>query len=37
MTCMGVVINYSGLMAVRWFLGLSEADLFPGVGYFLSC
>ncbi|CAI7604650.1 unnamed protein product [Penicillium pancosmium] len=37
MTCMGVVKNYSGLMAVRWFLGLSEAGLFPGVSYFLSC
>lgn len=37
MTCMGVVKNYSGLMAVRWFLGLSKAGLFPGVGYFLSC
>ncbi|CAI7572071.1 unnamed protein product [Penicillium pancosmium] len=24
-------------MAVRWFLGLSEAGLFPGVGYLLSC
>jgi MFS family permease len=22
---------------VRWFLGLTEAGLFPGVGYFLSC
>lgn len=37
MACMGLVKNYSGLMAVRWFLGLSEAGLFPGVGYFLSC
>ncbi|KAJ5963955.1 Major facilitator superfamily domain general substrate transporter [Penicillium vulpinum] len=37
MTCMGFVKNFSGLMAVRWFLGLSEAGLFPGVGYFLSC
>ena len=37
MTCMGFVKNYHGLMAVRWFLGLSEAGLFPGVGYFLSC
>lgn len=24
-------------MAARWFLGLSEAGLFPGVGYLLSC
>ncbi|KAJ5427289.1 Major facilitator superfamily domain general substrate transporter [Penicillium sp. CMV-2018d] len=37
MTFMGFVTNYNGLMAVRWFLGLSEAGLFPGVGYFLSC
>ncbi|KAJ5372989.1 Major facilitator superfamily domain general substrate transporter [Penicillium concentricum] len=37
MTFMGFVTNYHGLMAVRWFLGLSEAGLFPGVGYFLSC
>ncbi|THC93544.1 hypothetical protein EYZ11_006971 [Aspergillus tanneri] len=37
MTCMGLVHNYAGLMAVRWFLGLTEAGLFPGVGYFLSC
>jgi MFS family permease len=37
MTCMGLVKNYAGLMAARWFLGLSEAGLFPGVGYFLSC
>ncbi|KAJ5258623.1 hypothetical protein N7524_010179 [Penicillium chrysogenum] len=37
MTCMGFVKNYNGLMAVRWFLGLTEAGLFPGVGYFLSC
>ncbi|KAJ6093536.1 hypothetical protein N7486_008825 [Penicillium sp. IBT 16267x] len=37
MTLMGTVHNYSGLMAVRWFLGLAEAGLFPGIGYFLSC
>lgn len=37
MTCMGLVHNYSGLMAVRWFLGLAEAGLFPGVSYYLSC
>lgn len=37
MTLMGLVHNFSGLMAVRWFLGLSEAGLFPGVSYFLSC
>ena len=37
MTCMGLVHNYAGLMAVRFFLGLAEAGLFPGIGYFLSC
>lgn len=37
MTCMGLVHNGAGLMAVRFFLGLAEAGLFPGIGYFLSC
>jgi len=37
MTFMGFVKNYSGLMAARWFLGLAEAGLFPGVNYYLSC
>lgn len=37
MTFMGFVHNYSGLLAARWFLGLCEAGLFPGVGYYLSC
>lgn len=37
MTCMGLVHNFAGLMAARWFLGVAEAGLFPGVGYFLSC
>lgn len=31
MTLMGLVTNYSGLLACRWFLGLAEAGLFPGV------
>lgn len=34
---MGFVENWSGLMAARWFLGLTEAGLFPGVNYYLSC
>jgi MFS family permease len=34
---MGFVHNWSGLMAARWFLGLTEAGLFPGVNYYLSC
>ncbi|GAB1310689.1 MFS nicotinic acid transporter-like protein [Madurella fahalii] len=37
MTGMGFVYNWSGLMAARWFLGLTEAGLFPGVNYYLSC
>ncbi|RHZ68014.1 hypothetical protein CDV55_107053 [Aspergillus turcosus] len=37
MTVMGLVHDFSGLMAVRWFLGFSECGLFPGVGYLLSC
>jgi MFS family permease len=34
---MGFVTNWSGLMAARWFLGLAEAGLFPGINYYLSC
>jgi MFS family permease len=37
MTLMGLVHNYEGLLACRWFLGLAEAGLFPGVNYYLSC
>lgn len=33
MTTMGLVHDYSGLLTVRWFLGLTEAGLFPGVNY----
>lgn len=29
--------NFSGLIAVRFFLGISEAPFFPGVFYLLSC
>jgi sugar phosphate permease len=36
MTTMGLVHNFSGLMAARWFLGITEAGLFPGVNYYLS-
>jgi MFS family permease len=35
--CMGFVENYAGLLASRFFLGLAEAGLFPGVNYYLSC
>jgi MFS family permease len=34
---MGFVKNWSGLMAARFFLGVAEAGLFPGVNYYLSC
>lgn len=37
MTLMGLVENFSGLMAARWFLGMTEAALFPGCQYYLSC
>ncbi|KAK4541561.1 hypothetical protein LTR36_007858 [Oleoguttula mirabilis] len=30
MACMGLVHNFSGLAAARWFLGMAEAGLFPG-------
>ncbi len=36
-TLMGLVHNYEGLLAARWFLGLAEAGLYPGVNYYLSC
>lgn len=34
---MGFVYNWPGLMAARWWLGVTEAGLFPGVNYYLSC
>ena len=36
-TLLGIVKNFSHLCAVRWFLGMTEAGLFPGVNYYLSC
>lgn len=36
MTCMGLVHNYSGLLACRVFLGIAEGGLFPGITYFIS-
>jgi MFS family permease len=35
MTLMGVVHNKAGLYACRFFLGIAEAGLFPGVNYYL--
>lgn len=37
MTTMGLCHNWSGLMAARFFLGLAEAGLFPGINFYLSC
>ena len=37
MTTMGLVHNGAGLMAARFFLGVAEAGLFPGVNYYISC
>lgn len=37
MTLMGLVESFAGLMVARFFLGLTEAGLFPGVNYYLSC
>ncbi|KZO94375.1 MFS general substrate transporter [Calocera viscosa TUFC12733] len=37
MTVQGLVHNYGGLLAMRWFLGMFEAGLYPGVNYYLSC
>ncbi|KAK7223029.1 hypothetical protein V2G26_011032 [Clonostachys chloroleuca] len=36
-TLTGLVKNHSGILAARWFLGMAEAGLFPGVSYYLSC
>lgn len=35
-TLLGVVQNYSGYLASRFFLGVSESGLFPGVVFYLS-
>ncbi|KAF4978625.1 hypothetical protein FZEAL_5028 [Fusarium zealandicum] len=37
MTLMGIVTNFRGLLAARFFLGVAEAGLFPGVNYYLGC
>ena len=34
---MGFVKSWSELMVARWFLGVCEAGLFPGINYYLSC
>ncbi|PWN52676.1 MFS general substrate transporter [Violaceomyces palustris] len=37
MTLMGVVHNAAGLKAARFFLGLLEGGLFPGITFLISC
>lgn len=37
MVGMGFVNNWSELMTARFFLGMTESGLFPGINYFLSC
>lgn len=37
MLAQGLVTNYHQLVVVRLFLGLTEAGLFPGVTFYLSC
>jgi hypothetical protein len=36
LVAMGLVHDYAGLMTARWWLGVAEAGLFPGVNYYLS-
>ncbi|KII93819.1 hypothetical protein PLICRDRAFT_101571 [Plicaturopsis crispa FD-325 SS-3] len=37
MTLHGVAENYSGLIALRFFLGLAESGLYPGIVFYISC
>jgi len=37
MVTMGLCHDFAGLATARWFLGLAEAGLFPGINYYLSC
>jgi MFS family permease len=36
MTLMGLVQGFTGLFVARFFLGMTEAGLFPGVAYYLT-
>lgn len=36
MTLMGIVQGYDGLLAARFFLGVTESGLFPGVAYYIT-
>jgi MFS family permease len=33
----GLIKNFGGFVVARFFLGVTEAGLFPGVNYLLSC
>lgn len=37
MTLMGLVQNAAGLQAARFFLGIAEGGLFPGINFLLTC
>ena len=37
MTLMGLVHNAAGLQAARFFLGVAEGGLFPGINFMLTC
>jgi MFS family permease len=37
LTSMGLIRDFGGLVVARFFLGITEAGLFPGVNYYLSC
>lgn len=37
MTLHGVMHDYSGLLALRFFLGLFEAGLYPGIVFYITC
>ena len=36
MTLMGIVKDYHGLLIARFFLGVAEAGLYPGVAYYIT-
>ncbi|KAI0200316.1 major facilitator superfamily domain-containing protein [Astrocystis sublimbata] len=36
MTLMGIVRNFQGLLSARFFLGVTEAGLYPGCAYYLT-
>jgi MFS family permease len=36
-TLTGLCKNYSSLLAARFFLGIAQSGMFPGVNYYMSC